>query len=173
VRPAWWVLVTMGGCASDPVDEAWNAVFRIDSLLRDPGCEAPTTEAEPPQPFVGTGYGADPDLDLEVLTLFWCVTKTQCIELPQANAWLDTVDTERAVGEFGEANMVAAGLCEVYYTSIDATQTPAGRLTVDVVLATPEPATVKSDAECEALLDVAATELCDERLVIEATRVDD
>lgn len=172
-RAWWWMMLGTAGCVSDgPVSDAWNAVFRVDSLLRDPGCDVPTTEAEPPQPFVGLGYGADELIDLEVLTMFWCATKTQCIELPQANAWLDEVDPERAVGSFGEATLVAANLCEVFYNAIDAAQTPNGRLTLDVVLSNPDPVPVISQDECRGLLDKVATNQCDERLVIEATRVD-
>ncbi|MEO0600180.1 MAG: hypothetical protein AAF211_02020 [Myxococcota bacterium] len=160
------------GCSDGPVATAWNGVFEVESLLRDPGCEVPTTETEPPLPFVGLGYGADVGIDLEVLTVFWCETPTQCITLPQANAWLDVATEEQVSGSFGEAELVAANVCAGLYNAIEATQTPNGRLTLDIVLANPEPVTVADEDECVAFLEDIAANQCDERLLIEARRAD-
>ena len=175
MRRAWWWIIAVGqvACVEDsPVAESWNAVFRVESFRRDPGCDPATTETEPLQPFVATGYSADPEIDLEVVTLFWCPTETQCIDLPQANAWLDVAEVGEVSGSFGEAELVAAGLCNGFYNEIQATQTPGGQLSLDVLLATLEPQVVGSEDECRELLDDVATTGCDERLAIEARRID-
>ncbi len=171
----WFLVAAVAtGCTeADPVTEAWNRVFEVDRLVRDPGCGIPTTEAAPPQSYVATGYFADPVFELDSLSVFWCEEPGRCFQQPQANALLEVIEVDRVSGSFGEAEFVAASLCSAYFNAIDATQTPEGAVTIDIVLSTPEPAVVSSEEECLALLDDVAAVQCDERLIIEARRVDD
>ncbi|MEN0068425.1 MAG: hypothetical protein AAGA48_40265 [Myxococcota bacterium] len=172
MKPWWgWMLVGVMGCTSEtPTSEAWNAVFRVDTYRRAEGCDEPTKNIPPPQPFVGLGYGVDSIFDLEVLTMFWCETEFSCIDLPQANAWLQIAEPEEAIGEFTDAQLVAAKLCGVNYNRIVATQTAQGRMTLDVILSTPDPVPVTDEKAC---LDVGTqvANTCDERFIIEADRV--
>jgi hypothetical protein len=170
VSGAWWLVWVVTACVPEgPLVDRWNGVFEIDTLRSDPSCDPPTTEQEPPLPYVGLGYGADEEI--QVVTMFWCDAPVRCIDQPVANAWLEVATERRVSGEFAEASMVAASLCNLSWNRIEATQTDAGRLTLDVTLASPDPIEVEDAKECAELAGGVPAQ-CTERLVVEATRAD-
>lgn len=169
-----WGLIALVGCTEDPLGAQWNALFRVDTLRQDPGCETPVTETEPPQPFLALAYGRDDYIELEVVTAYWCMNDTfeSCFLQPLANAWLTSSSVDRVEGEFGEALQVAQGVCERFYQRIEAEQTPSGRLDLDVTVLNRELVEVSDTMNCLAELELGIGNVCDERLAIEADRVD-
>jgi hypothetical protein len=164
-------LVAAGGCAQDPIIQAWHHPYLVSTMSRGTGsCDPVLEETEPEAPYLFFAVGlGEPD----VATLYWCEAEKDCPITPWISISPVEIDLEHAEGTFASDFTLSDTTCQLFWDGLVA-DLSGDTLTATVTRWFPDEIyTVENPSDCEEIVADAVGVECDEVTTLEAVRADD